>query len=112
MDPEDFVYIIRSRPTVPGSEQLPRGATAATIDADAQGRILFRDAVSPDVFEAGLAKCLGIAKKTMDAASSLATNYRIETITLKLSLDAKVGCVFVGDASLEAGIEIEIKRGT
>jgi len=110
LEDRDLVYIIRSRPAITAGEQLPAGANAATIDADSQGRVLFREPVRADVFESGLAKCLGIAKKTMDAASNIAAEYRVETITLKLSIDAEVGCVFVGDAKLEAGIEIEIKR--
>ena len=41
---------------------------------------------------------------------SLIEDYRVETVTLKVGLDGKVGVAFIGDAEIEAGIELEIKR--
>jgi hypothetical protein len=82
------------------------------IQGDDYGNVLFPKAVgvSEEKFQSGLDKCLAAAKLLLEKAGDIAADYRVETITLKLAVDAQVGLVFVGDAKVETGIEVEIKR--
>jgi len=111
LDSDSFVvYSIRRIGEVEGPEEAPPG-DAVRVDADKYGNVLFRrEEVRPDKIEAGLNNCMALARKIIDRATSIAANYHVDTITLKLVLDGKVGLAFVGDASMEAGIEVEIKR--
>ncbi|HXE14148.1 MAG TPA: hypothetical protein VN633_18620 [Bryobacteraceae bacterium] len=90
-------------PTPPGD--------AVRVESDQYGNVIFRkEAVKPDKIESGLNNCFALARKVIERAGQVSANYRVDSITLKLELDAEVGLMFVGDASLQAGIEIEIKR--
>jgi hypothetical protein len=105
------VYTIRRVVEVrPGTEEAPPG-DAIRIDADRYGNVIFKhEAIQPDKIETGLSNCLALARRIAGKAAEIAADYHVESITLKLALDAEVGLAFVGDASIEAGIEIEIKR--
>jgi phosphomannomutase len=83
---------------------------ALSIDADERGRVLFRDTVDHNKFDDGFSNCVAMAKAMIERASAISNNYRVESIKLKLGLDSTFGVVFIGDASLEASIELEIKR--
>jgi len=102
------IYVLRT--SQPATSQKPRGANAASIDADNEGRILFREKVESSRFEQGLQSCIEAAKRVIAKASEIKQDYRVESVTLKLGIDAEFGVVFIGDASLEAGIEVEIRR--
>lgn len=110
-DTDNFVvYTIRRVGQLqPSKEKAP--GDAIRVDADEYGNVLFRkDKVPADKVESGLENCLALGRKLIARAGELAKDYRVESITLKLALDADVGIAFVGDASVEAGIEVEIKR--
>jgi len=85
-------------------------AEAIMPEADTHGNVLFREPVKSGVFAAGFEKCVQMAKLMIEKAADLANDYKVETITLKLSLDAEMGCLFIADASVEAAIEVEIRR--
>jgi hypothetical protein len=108
--PDEFtVYTIRNARAVAAAPAPP--GDAVRVESDQYGNVLFRkEAVKPDKVEAGLNNCFALARKVIEKAAQVSANYRVDSITLKLELDAEVGLVFVGDASLQAGIEIEIKR--
>jgi hypothetical protein len=105
------VYTIRRVAEVrPSTEEAPPG-DAIRIDADRYGNVIFKhEAIPSDKIETGLSNCLALARRIASKAAEIAADYHVESITLKLALDAEVGLAFVGDASIEAGIEIEIKR--
>jgi hypothetical protein len=112
MDSEEFVYTLRQAAPVASLAPRPPG-DAITVDADSRGNVLFRndlERVEPDKFERGLANVVRCGKAIIEKASSIAANYEVDKITMKLALDAKVGVVFAGEGSLEASIEVEIKR--
>ena len=96
------ISLVRHEDDVPGH--------SARVQADKQGRVLFREQVEPQKIEHGLEVCLRTAKAIIAKMSQLSEGFTIDRITLKLGLDAEVGCAFIADASLDASIEIEIKR--
>ena len=100
------VYLIRGAGVL---KEKPPG-DAIRVDADAQGRVLFRDPVKPSLIEDSFGKCIAAAKLMLDKAKTVAEGYEVDSITLKLGMDAGIGVVFVGDASVEAAVEVEIKR--
>ena len=100
------VYVIRGAGVL---KEKPPG-DAIRVDADAQGRVLFRDPVKPSLIEDSFGKCIAAAKLMLDKAKTVAEGYEVDSITLKLGMDAGIGVVFVGDASVEAAVEVEIKR--
>lgn len=100
------VYVIRGAKVL---REKPPG-DAIRVDADEQGRVLFRDPVKPGLIEDSFGKCIAAAKVMLEKAKNVADGYEVDSITLKLGLDAGIGVVFVGDASIEAAIEVEIKR--
>jgi hypothetical protein len=110
---ENFtVYTIRRAEVARPPAPRPPG-DAVRVDADRYGNVIFRrDEVTPDKIESGLSNCFALARKIIDRAVAISAGYQVESITLKLDLDAEVGLVFVGDASVQAGIEVEIKRVT
>jgi len=109
---DDFVvYTIRRVGQVKATIEEKAPGDAIRVEADEYGHVLFRnDKVSAAKVESGLENCLALGRKIISRAGDLAKDYRVESITLKLALDADVGIAFVGDASIEAGIEVEIKR--
>jgi hypothetical protein len=109
--PKDFVvYTVRRTGVAPPPAPPPPG-DAVRIAADQYGNVIFRkDTVAPDKVESGLNNCFALARRLIDRAAAIAGGYQVESITMKLELDAEVGLVFVGDASVQAGIEVEIKR--
>ena len=105
------VHVIRRVRSIAEEEKSP--GDAIRVDADSKGRVLFRDqteTVSADLFDSSFRDCVAMAKKMIERASEIAKDFRVDSITLKLGLDGKLGCVFIGDASLEASIEVEIKN--
>jgi hypothetical protein len=92
---------------------LPRGshAIAGTL-ADSKGNVLFArsEEVSQSRFESGFSKCLALAKSAIDQASTLSKDFEIDTMTLKLSVNAKYGCSLLADAKLAGALELKIKR--
>ena len=105
------VYTIRRVGSAQPSPEKAPGDAIEGVDADQYGNVLFkREKVPADKVESGLENCFALARKLVQGAENIASEYRVESITLKLALDAKVGLVFIGDAGLEAGIEVEIKR--
>jgi hypothetical protein len=113
-DTTGFIYTLRtvSVSAPPMDTEAPPGE-AISIDADRFGNVLFKAEpveVPTDKFEHGLSRCLAVAKTVIAKAADLSSTFHVESITLKLALDAGVGVVFVGDAKIEAGIEVEIKR--
>ena len=101
---DQFVYVVRnatSTSTVPGAAAAPGNV----------GNVLFgAEKVRQDRIETGYARCLTIAKRMIAETAAFGADYRFETITLKLAVSAEYGVLFVGDASVEAAIEVEIKR--
>ncbi len=94
----------------PLAEEAPPG-DAIRVDSDRYGNVLFKkDEITSEKLDRGLDNCLALAGKLIQRAREISADYHVESSTLKLALDAEVGLIFVGDASLEAGIEIEIKR--
>ena len=108
--PADFkVYAVRRARVAAPLTAAP--GDALRIAADDLGNVIFRrDEVASDKVESGLNNCFALARKMIERAGAIAGDYRVESITLKLDLDAEVGLVFVGEASVQAGIEIEIRR--
>jgi hypothetical protein len=108
--PADFkVYAVRRARVAAPLTAAP--GDALRIAADDFGNVIFRrDEVASDKVESGLNHCFALARKMIERADAIAGDYRVESITLKLDLDAEVGLVFVGEASVQAGIEIEIRR--
>jgi hypothetical protein len=104
---KDFeVYVIRGATLLP---EKPPG-NAIRVDADAHGRVLFREAIRTNLIEDSFGKCIAAAKVMLENVKTVGDGYEVDSITLKLGLDASIGVVFVGDASIEAAIEVEIKR--
>jgi hypothetical protein len=101
---EQVVYVVRrkdSTPIMPGDQAAPGNV----------GNVLFgAEEVRQDRIDAGYARCLSTAKKMIAATAAFGAGYQLETITLKLALTAELGVIFVGDASVEAAIEVEIRR--
>ena len=81
-------------------------------DTDAQGRVLFRAPVSPGKFTETLRNYIQITQDALVAISEEASAYAIDEVTLKLGVDASVGCIFVGESKVEASIEVKLKRKT
>jgi|GEM_PF-6188066 len=102
------VYLIRAR-VLDGGEAP---GDAIRIDADEQGHVLFRNDVEQEKAIAGFANCISLANRMIEGASKVSKAYRVESVTLKLGLDAEVGCGFLAGGKIEAGIEVEIKRVT
>ena len=92
---------------------LPPGsyAIAGTL-ADSKGNVIFAEPeeVSQSRFEAGFSNCLALATSMIDRASALGRNLEVESITLKLSANAKYGCSLLADAKVAGAIELKIKR--
>jgi hypothetical protein len=78
------VYVVRTA-VVRDVEQLPRGANAISVDADAKGHVLFREPIQSDVIEFGHSKCMSVAKDVLNEAAKLAEDYRVETVMPLLS---------------------------
>lgn len=94
-------------------KDLPRGSHAiAGTMADSKGNVLFAksEEVSQSKFESGFSKCLALAKSAIDQASTLSKDFEIDTMTLKLSVNAKYGCSLLADAKLAGALELKIKR--
>jgi hypothetical protein len=109
---QDIVYTLRAVPIKTQAQPKPPGE-AMTIDADRFGNVLFREEPVPiplAKLDDGLTKCLAVARSILTKASDIAAGYEVDSITLKLALDAGVGVVFVGDAKIEAAIEVEVKK--
>ena len=108
--PNNFTVYTIKRTQAIAPPPAPPG-DAVRVESDQYGNVIFRkEAVKPDKIESGLNNCFALARKVIERAGQVSANYRVDSITLKLELDAEVGLMFVGDASLQAGIEIEIKR--
>ena len=101
---EEVAYLIRLVEHAPGDPM--------TIQSDAAGRVIFREAVPKDVIEAGVERCVAIGTSILGRAAAIATEYDVSRVTLKLALDAKIGCAFICGAGLAAAIEIEIRRSS
>ena len=94
-------------------KELPRGSFAiAGTQADSKGNVIFANSeeVSQNKFESGFSNCLAVASSMIEKASSLGHNLEVDTITLKLSVNAKYGCSLLADAKLSGAIELKIKR--
>ena len=100
MQDDSYVYVIKSvSPVIPGDA------------ASAPGRVIFTEEPVPmTLVEDGLERCLETARRVIARSAALAAAYEVESITLKLALDGKVGVAFIADAGVEAAIEVEIKR--
>jgi len=106
---EQSIYVV--------SEVRPRAVRLAdddellsVPDTDKQGRVLFRQEVPPDKVQRGVFACVQAARGALAQIAALDDKYYIDTVKLKLGIDAEVGCVFVADASVQASIEICLKR--
>ncbi len=92
---------------------LPRGgyAIAGTM-ADSKGNVIFArsEEVPRNKFEAGFSNCLALAKSAINQASTLSNDFEIDTMTLKLSVNAKFGCSLLADAKMAGALELKIKR--
>jgi hypothetical protein len=111
-DDQDLVYTLRTVPIKTEARPKPPGE-AMSIEADRFGHVLFREEPVPiplAKLDDGLDKCLAVGRNLLTKASNVAAGYEVDSITLKLALDAGVGVVFVGDAKIEAAIEVEIKK--
>ena len=102
----DHVYVV--------SEVRPRSISADQLltlpDTDKQGRVLFRTPMESGKFNETLAACIEATRAAIRQTASLADGYIIDEVKLSLGLDASVGCVFLGEGTLQASIEVTIKR--
>lgn len=112
VDSEHFeVYAVSRTHQAGGPPAEAPPGEAVSVDSDQYGNVIFRrDPVPADKVREGLQNCIALARMVIGRAAAISSEFQVETITLKLAIDAEVGMVFVCDASLEAGIEIEIKR--
>lgn len=104
---EQVAYVIRSASVSPAISTVP-GDKAAPGNV---GNILFvEQEIGQDRIDEGYERCLSVARKMIGKTAALGADYELEEITLKLALSAEVGLAFVGDASVEAAVEVKIKR--
>ena len=106
MQNPNVIYVLTSAAV---EEDEVRGH-AARIDADRQSRVLFREEVDRNVFRNGVERALRSARNVLEAAATVLSGYEVDKLTLRLVIDAKVGCAFVADAFVQASIEIQIRR--
>ena len=100
------VTSVRPKPT----ETMEEDELLSLPDADAQGRVLFRDSFTDKTFSDSLSAYINSTVHALTTVASLAHQYAVDEVTLKLGVDASVGCVFVGDGKVEASIEVKLKR--
>jgi hypothetical protein len=96
-----------------GQSELPRGSFAiAGTQADSKGNVIFANSeeVSKSRFESGFSNCMALATSMIDKASTLGRNLEVDSITLKLTVNAKYGCSLLADAKIAGAIELKIKR--
>lgn len=101
----ETLYVVRSsfvREKPPGKPMR--------IASDEQGRVLFRDPIEPQKVKNSLGRYVEMAKNAIADIAAKAGEFSISEITLKLGVDAEVGCVLIGDASVEAAIEVKLTR--
>jgi hypothetical protein len=104
---DESVFVITTRKIA--LEKAP--GSAMSVNADRLGNVIFqRDEVPPDRLEDGLRRCTALAGRLVEKLQKVSADFHVETVTLKLTLDAEVGLAFVGEASIEAGIEVVIAR--
>src|SRR4029077_16184960 len=101
----DNLYVVRSLVVA----EKPPGSPMK-IAADERGRVLFRDPVEPQKVKDSLGRYVEMAKNAAVEADSKAREFSISEITLKLGIDAEVGCILIGDASVKASIEVKLTR--
>jgi hypothetical protein len=92
---------------------LPRGSFAiAGTQADSKGNVIFASAeeVKQNRFEEGFSNCMALATSMIEKASTLGPNVEIDSITLKLNVNAKYGCSLIADAKVGGAIELKLKR--
>jgi hypothetical protein len=92
------------------ADEVAVAVESQSVDADERGRVLFRESVDADLFATGLGSCIRIAQRAIAAAQESVAGYAVDKVTLQLGVDAKLGCVFVGDAGVRACIQVELKR--
>jgi hypothetical protein len=100
------VTSIRPKPT----ETMQEDELLSLPDADAQGRVLFRESFTDKTFSDSLSVYINSTVSALTAVANLVNQYAVDEVTLKLGVDASVGCVFVGDGKVEASIEVKLKR--
>jgi hypothetical protein len=99
------IYIVRSREL----REKPPGSPMQ-IDADEQGRVLFRESVQPEKIQSSIPRYIELAKDALMSVQGKVADFEVSEITIKLGVDAEVGCVLIADASIEAAIEVKLQR--
>lgn len=106
--PPETLYVISSSWTK--TLQQTQNDQLMGPETDAQGRILFRTPVKQNTLTESFVQHMGLIKDLFNLVPSIGAGFEVEGITVKLGIDAKVGCVFIADASVESSIEIRIAR--
>lgn len=111
---DDKVLVIVSRPVLTNEKSPKAPGHAITVDADAQGRVLFRETeavpADPAVLEETFQHCLSTAGRMFSKTKAAMGSFEVEEIKIKLGLDAKGGFGFLGGAELNAALEVTLKR--
>lgn len=104
------LYVLTSKKVI---ERPPKMADELLkIDADEKGRILFRAPVEESKLQQTFNAHVELMKGLLQKLPTMSGGIELESVTLKLGVDAEVGCVFLADASVEASIEVEFKKST
>src|ERR1700730_8469885 len=91
----DFYVVSRYVVKEPKTDEL------LAIDADEQGRVLFRTPVPVGKLRQSFDAHVDLLKSLLHSVTQLSDKIEIESVTLKLGIDAQVGWVLLADASLE-----------
>lgn len=101
-EPQDFVYVLVREG--PAEEEGPSGEAAMRLWP-------FKGHEIPvDKIQKEFGKYIGLAQGMLDQAKTLPEGFAVDSITLHLGLDAKVGLGFVGSVGLEGAVDVTVKR--
>lgn len=111
------LYVLESSALSKEGRTTPEKATVETLsrpETDSYGRILFRETakaspvpVDPEVVKNSLSRVVESVKSGISTAGVASAS-----VTVKLGFNSKVGFAFVGDAGIEASVEVKIEFGT
>jgi hypothetical protein len=109
------LYVLESTVLSKDSGKLPEAARVETLgpDSDRFGRVLFRESaklspvpVDPEIVKTSLTRVVESVKSGISAAGITSAS-----ITIKLAFNSKVGFAFIGDAGVEASVEVKMEFG-
>lgn len=88
--------------------------TLVRPDADRYGNVLFKKEVveiPEDLLLKSFGRCVKMGERLSEVAEkSSGRDFTIDTIKIKIAIDAKFGCSLVADIGLEAAVEVEFRR--